>query len=84
VIICIGYKKNKISTERESGRGNKRARVTRGSRNPKHGKRKALSVIVSIIIIDKKKQSDGNLFAVLLLDVNNLYDGFYQFSLLCN
>jgi hypothetical protein len=27
---------------RESGRGNKRARVRRGSRNPKHGKRKAL------------------------------------------
>jgi hypothetical protein len=27
--------------QHESGRGNKRARVTRGSRNPKHGKRKA-------------------------------------------
>jgi hypothetical protein len=29
-----------MSTDRESGRGNKRARVTRGPRNPKHGKRK--------------------------------------------
>ena len=38
----IDYKKNKMSTDRESGRGNKRARVTRGSRNPKHGKRKEL------------------------------------------
>jgi hypothetical protein len=28
-----------MSTERENGRGNKRARVTSGSRNPKHGKR---------------------------------------------
>jgi hypothetical protein len=37
-----GYKKNKMSTDREKGTGNKRARVTRGSRNPKHGKRKAL------------------------------------------
>jgi hypothetical protein len=26
----IGYKKNKMSTDMESGRGNKRARVTRG------------------------------------------------------
>jgi hypothetical protein len=32
------YKKNNMSTDREYGRGNKRARVTRGSRNPKHGK----------------------------------------------
>jgi hypothetical protein len=36
------YKKNQMSTDRESGRGNKMARVTRGSRNPKHSKRKAL------------------------------------------
>jgi hypothetical protein len=28
---CIVYKKNQMSTDRESGRGNKRARVTRGS-----------------------------------------------------
>jgi hypothetical protein len=35
-----GYKKNKMSTDREKGRGNIRARVARGSRNPKHGKRK--------------------------------------------
>jgi hypothetical protein len=43
------YKKNcfpviqfdKMSTDRENGRGNKiRARLRRGSRNPKHGKRK--------------------------------------------
>jgi hypothetical protein len=34
------YKKNKMSTDREIGRGNKRARVTRGSRNPRYGKRK--------------------------------------------
>jgi hypothetical protein len=30
-----GYKKNKMSTDRESGKGNKRARVTRGSRKKK-------------------------------------------------
>jgi hypothetical protein len=29
-----------MSTDREKGRGSKRARVARGSRNPKHGKRK--------------------------------------------
>jgi hypothetical protein len=40
--IYIVYKKNEMSTDMESGRGNKRARVTRGSRNPKHSKRKAL------------------------------------------
>jgi hypothetical protein len=40
--VDLGYKKKKMSTDRESGRGNKRARVTRGSRNPKHGKKKAL------------------------------------------
>jgi hypothetical protein len=34
------YKKNDMSTDREKGTGNKRARVTRGSRNRKHGKRK--------------------------------------------
>jgi hypothetical protein len=38
----IAYKKNQMSTDRESGRGNKRARVTRGSRNAKHSKKKAL------------------------------------------
>jgi hypothetical protein len=36
----MDYKKNNMSTDRENGRGNRRARVTRGSRNPKHGKRK--------------------------------------------
>jgi hypothetical protein len=37
----MNYKKNNMSTDKEHGRGNKRARaVTRGSRNPKHGKRK--------------------------------------------
>jgi hypothetical protein len=30
---------NNMGTGREKGRENKRARVTRGSRNPKHGKR---------------------------------------------
>jgi hypothetical protein len=34
------YKKNNMSTDMEKGRGKKRARVTRGSRNPKHDKRK--------------------------------------------
>jgi hypothetical protein len=34
-------KKNNMRTDTEKGRGNTRARVTRGSRNPKHGKRKA-------------------------------------------
>jgi hypothetical protein len=29
------YKKNNLSTDRENGRGTKRARVTRGSRNLK-------------------------------------------------
>jgi hypothetical protein len=28
----VVYKKNQMSTDRDSGRGNKRARVTRGSR----------------------------------------------------
>jgi hypothetical protein len=32
-------KRNNMSKEREKGTGNKRARVTRGSQNPKHGKR---------------------------------------------
>jgi hypothetical protein len=40
--ICKCFKKNQMSTDMESWRGNKRARVTRGSRNPKHSKRKAL------------------------------------------
>jgi hypothetical protein len=38
--VKMDYKKNNVSTDRENGRGNKRARVTRGSWNPKHGKRK--------------------------------------------
>jgi hypothetical protein len=38
-LVDVGYKKNKMSTDRESGRGNKRARVIRGSWNPKHGQR---------------------------------------------
>jgi hypothetical protein len=36
------YKKNNTSTDRGKGGGTNRARVTRGSRNPKHGKGKAL------------------------------------------
>jgi hypothetical protein len=35
----MDYNKN-MSTDREKGRGNRRARLTRGSRNPKHRKRK--------------------------------------------
>jgi hypothetical protein len=35
-----GLQENEMSTDRENGRGNKRERVTRGSRNPKHGKGK--------------------------------------------
>jgi hypothetical protein len=36
----MDYKKNTMNTEMEKGRANKRARVTRGSRNPRHGKGK--------------------------------------------
>jgi hypothetical protein len=36
----LDYKNNNMSTDREKGRGNKKGRVTRGPRNPKHGKRK--------------------------------------------
>jgi hypothetical protein len=36
----LDYKMNNVTRDMESGRGNKRARVTRRSRNPKHGKRK--------------------------------------------
>jgi hypothetical protein len=32
LFVDFVYKKNQMSTDRESGRGNKRARVTRGSR----------------------------------------------------
>jgi hypothetical protein len=39
-IIEMDYKKNNMSTDRGKGRGNKRARATRGSRNPRHGKGK--------------------------------------------
>jgi hypothetical protein len=31
IVLRSAYKKNPMSTDRESGRGNKRARVTRGS-----------------------------------------------------
>jgi hypothetical protein len=40
IIGELDCKKKNMSTDREEGRGNKRARVTRGSRNPKHGKRR--------------------------------------------
>jgi hypothetical protein len=50
--VKIGYKKNKMSTDRERGRGNKRARVTSGSRNPKHGKKKALHCALTWQIIN--------------------------------
>jgi hypothetical protein len=36
----MDYKKNNMSTDMKKGRGNKRAKVTRGSRNPKHGNKK--------------------------------------------
>jgi hypothetical protein len=36
----MDYKKNNMSSDRKKNRGNKRARETRGSRNPKHGTRK--------------------------------------------
>jgi hypothetical protein len=36
------YKENNMNTDRENGRGNKIARVTTGSRNPKHGKNATL------------------------------------------
>jgi hypothetical protein len=34
------YKEKSFSTDREKGGENKRVKVTRGSRNPKQGKRK--------------------------------------------
>jgi hypothetical protein len=37
--MVMDYKKNNVSTDMGSGRENKRTRVTRGLRNPKHGKR---------------------------------------------
>jgi hypothetical protein len=40
VVDVMDYKKNNMSTDREKGRGTKRAKLTRVSRNPKHGKRK--------------------------------------------
>jgi hypothetical protein len=40
LVTMIDYMKNNVSTDMVKGRGNKRAIVTRGSRNPKHGKRK--------------------------------------------
>jgi hypothetical protein len=36
----MDYKKDNMNTDMEKGRETKRARVTIGSRNPKHGKRK--------------------------------------------
>jgi hypothetical protein len=38
--IIMGYKKNIMNANKKKGRGNKREKVTRGSLNPKHGKRK--------------------------------------------
>jgi hypothetical protein len=41
----MDYKENNMNTaDREKGRGKKRARVTRGSRNPKQSKRKHYTV----------------------------------------
>jgi hypothetical protein len=39
-----------MSTDMEKERGNKRARVTKGSRDPKHGKRKHYIVHKPIIL----------------------------------
>jgi hypothetical protein len=36
----MDYKKKNMNTNMEKGRGAKRARMARGARNPKHGKRK--------------------------------------------
>jgi hypothetical protein len=41
-IIKSGLHENEMSTDMENGRGNKRASVTRGSRNSNHGKKEAL------------------------------------------
>jgi hypothetical protein len=35
-----GLQGEQMSTDMENWRGNKRARLSRGSRNPKHGKKK--------------------------------------------
>jgi hypothetical protein len=49
----------------ENEMGNKRARVTRGGRNPKHGKRKALhcaqtySILIEAIITSKTSKAIG-------------------------
>jgi hypothetical protein len=45
VSVVFDYKKNNMRTGKEKVRGSKRARVTRGSRNPKHGKRKHYIVL---------------------------------------
>jgi hypothetical protein len=42
------YYKNNMSTDMENVRGNKRARVTRGSRNPKHSKKEALHCAINL------------------------------------
>jgi hypothetical protein len=38
--MIIGLLESEMSTDMENGRRNKRGKVTRGSQNPKHGKRK--------------------------------------------
>jgi hypothetical protein len=40
LLLKSRFQENEMSKNRENGRGNKRARVTRGSRNPNLGKRK--------------------------------------------
>jgi hypothetical protein len=50
----MDYKKNNVSTDMKNGRGNKGARVTRGSRNPKRSKRKHYIVAETTKQIIKK------------------------------
>jgi hypothetical protein len=38
--VSFDYQRKNMSMDMDKRRGNKTARVTRGSRNPKHGKRK--------------------------------------------
>jgi hypothetical protein len=58
IVVILGiyglmdYKKNNMSTNRGKWRGNKRARVTRGSRDPKHSKRKHYIVRTANLVAD--------------------------------
>jgi hypothetical protein len=43
----MDYKKIKMNTDREKGRGNKRAGVIRGPRNPKQGKKGSAALCIT-------------------------------------